>query len=65
MKEKDSMLFPITDIYDLAETLANLSDDGLNTLKISLANDYGINLELNKKNNERVLCCVARKRNSQ
>ena len=54
MKEKDSMLFPITDIYDLAETLANLSDDGLNTLKISLANDYGINLELNKKNNERV-----------
>ena len=49
MKEKDSMLFPITDIFDLAETLANLSDEGLNTLKTSLANDYGINLELKKE----------------
>ena len=49
MKEKDSILFPITDIFDLAETLANLSDEGLNTLKTSLANDYGINLELKKK----------------
>ena len=49
MKEKDSMLFPITDIFDLAETLANLSDEGLNTLKTSLVNDYGINLELKKE----------------
>ena len=49
MNKKDSMLFPITDIFDLAETLANLSDEGLNTLKTSLANDYGINLELKKE----------------
>ena len=49
MNNKDSMLFPITDIFDLSDTLANLSDEGLSTLQIALENDYGIRLEFRHK----------------
>ena len=42
---KDDILFPIKNIYELAESLANLSDDGFEFLQSCMQRDYGLILE--------------------
>lgn len=45
---KDSILFPIEDVYDLASTLVNLSDEGFHQLDVELEREYGRNIKLPK-----------------
>ncbi len=41
----DYILFPINNIFELAEAIANLSDEGYEVLQNTLDRDYGFRIE--------------------
>ena len=45
MKNMDSMLFPANNIFELAEVLANLSNEGFELLRTTIKKDYGLCVE--------------------
>ena len=42
----DYILFPVNNVFELAEVLINLSDEGFKTLQHTLESDYGRHIEI-------------------
>lgn len=52
-------MFPIYDIYELAESLVNLSDKNKESLQLHLNTQYGLHILLTKITNEEELDRIA------